>query len=47
MLWAGKSRVSVNEGITTPQYILKRFAGFTAFPALPPNPAAPLHPKTR
>src|SRR5215510_293749 len=27
----------------TPQYILIGFAGTTAFPVLPPNPAAPLH----
>jgi hypothetical protein len=45
MLSAGKPRVSVHEGITTPQYILKRFDGTAAFPALPSNPAAPLHPK--
>src|SRR5262245_38329384 len=43
MVSAGKPRVSVHEGIKTPQYILKRFAGTAAFPALPSNPAAPLH----
>jgi hypothetical protein len=45
MLLAGKPRVSVREGITTPQYILKRIRWNFTFPVLPPNPAAPLHSK--